>query len=196
MAKPRIHNPIEMGNDYGHIKFGHINPNSTYAGVLVRNGEPAQDSEHYMMFMSSGKMKGGTINRCPGVYQIHCGEKPVDSTAMVVNASDGDIIIRAPAGRIRMEARNIDIKATGPNNQSGHINIESNEKITIRSKNVEVNGDAVAKFLSSGTCELVGSSALNFYGGLVDCADASTTVKPSKGTSLFETQQRLGGFLA
>ena len=93
-----------------------------------------------------------------------------------------------------MEARNIDLKASGPNNKSGHINIESNEKISIRSKNIEINGDAVAKFLSSGTCEVVGNSALNFFGGLIDCADSATTLLPSKGTSKFERQQRTGGF--
>ena len=195
MARPRIHNPVELGNDIGHIKFGHILPNNTYAGVLVRNGDPMRQSEHYMAFMSSGKMKGGTINRCPGAYQIHCGEKPVDDTSFVLNAALGDIVLRAPKGRIRLDARNIDIKATGVNNQSGVINIESNEKVIIRSKNVEVNGDAVAKFLSSGTCELVGNSALNFYGGLIDCADAATTLLPSKGTSAFEDQQRGGGFV-
>ncbi len=195
MARPRIHNPIELGNDFGHIKFGHIFPNHTYAGVIVRNGAAGQASEHYMTFMSSGKMKGGTINRCPGVYQIHCGETPVEDTSFVLNAAQGDIILRAPNGRIRMDARNVDIKATGNDNKSGIINIESNEKIIVRSKNVEVNGDAVAKFLSSGTCELVGNSALNFYGGLIDCADSATTLLPSKGTSAFEDQQRGGGFI-
>lgn len=192
---PKIHNPIDLSNDFGHIKFGHITPRFEYAGVLVRNGAPGPSAEHYMMFMSSGTMAGGTINRCPGVYQIHCGEDPVDDTAMVINAARGDIILKAPKGRIRLDARNIDIKATGPNNKSGHINIESNEKITIKSKNIEVNGDAVAKFLSSGTCELVGNSALNFYGGMIDCADSATTVKASKGVSPFEDQQRGGGFL-
>lgn len=195
MANPRIHNPIELGNDFGHIKFGHINMNKTYAGVLVRNGHPGQASEHYMMLMSSGKMIGGTINRCPGVYQIHCGEVPVDETSFVLNAAKGDIIFRAPNGRIRIEAKNVDIKATGFDNKNGVINIESNEKINIRSKNVEVNGDAVAKFLSSGTCELVGNAALNFYGGLIDCCDSATTIKPSKGTYKFEAQQRIGGFI-
>ena len=192
---PKIHNPIELGNDFGHIKFGHITPKYEYAGVIVRNGHPGMSAEHYMMLMSSGTMAGGTINRCPGVYQIHCGEDPVDDTSMVINAARGDIILKAPKGRIRLDARNIDIKATGPNNQSGHINIESNEKITIKSKNIEIDGDAVAKFLSSGTCELVGNAALNFYGGLIDCADSGTTVKASKGTSAFERQQRGGGFL-
>ena len=132
MAGPKIHNPIDLGNDFGHIKFGHITPKYEYAGVLVRNGHPGQSSEHYMMFMSSGGMAGGTINRCPGVYQIHCGEDPVDDTALVINAARGDIILKAPKGRIRLDAKMIDLKATGFNNQNGHINIESNENITIR----------------------------------------------------------------
>lgn len=195
MSKPQLHNPVELGSNYGHLKLGHINPNNTYAGVLLSNGMPGQPVEHYMMFMSTGKMAGGTINRCPGVYQIHCGEKPVTDTSFMLRASSGDIVISAPVGRIRLQARNIDLIANGGNNKSGHINIESNEKVTIRSKNIEVNGDAVAKFLSSGTCELVGNGALNFYGGLIDCADSCTTLKKSKGTYKFEDQQRTGGFL-
>lgn len=104
MAGPKIHNPIDLGNDFGHIKFGHITPRYEYAGVLVRNGHPGMSAEHYMMLMSSGTMAGGTINRCPGVYQIHCGEDPVNDTAMVINAARGDIILKAPKGRIRLDA--------------------------------------------------------------------------------------------
>lgn len=195
MAKPIIHNPVEIGNDFGHIKFGHILPNNTYAGALIRNGVPGNPSEHYMMFMSSGQMNGGTINRCPGVYQIHCGETPVTDTSFVLRASSGDILLQAPLGRIRIEAQNIDLIANGNTNKTGYINIESNEKINIRSKNIEINGDSVAKFLSSGVCEIVGNGTLNFFGGLIDCADSCTTLKPSKGTSLFEKQQKTGGLL-
>ena len=194
-GKPRIHNPVELGNDFAHLKFGHINTNNTYAGMILRNGHPQQDSEHYMMFMSSGPMRGATINRCPTVYQIHCGERPVTNNSFVLRAASGDILIQAPLGRVRIEARNIDLLANGQNNKNGYINIESNEKINIKSKNIEVNGDSVAKFISSGVCELVGNGALNFYGGLVDCADSCTTLKPSKGTYEFEEQQRQGGFI-
>jgi hypothetical protein len=195
MAKPIIHNPLKVGNDYGHVKFGHINPNNTYAGVLLRNGDPGKPSEHYTMFMSSGQMNGGTINRCPGVYQIHCGETPVTDTSFIVRASSGDIVLQAPLGRVRIEAQNIDLIANGKNNKNGFINIESNEKINIRSKNIEINGDSVCKFLSSGVCEIVGNGALNLFGGLIDCADSCTTLKPSKGVSLFEAQQKTGGFI-
>jgi len=42
MGKPQLHNPIELGSNYGHLKLGHINMNNTYAGVMLRNGPPGQ----------------------------------------------------------------------------------------------------------------------------------------------------------
>jgi len=129
MAKPKLHNPVELGSNYGHLKLGHINTNNTVSGVLLRNAMPGMAAEQYLMFMSTGKMAGSTINRCPGVYQIHCGEKPVNNTSFMLRAASGDIVISAPVGRIRLEARNIDLIANGGNNKSGHINIESNEKM-------------------------------------------------------------------
>jgi hypothetical protein len=43
--------------------------------------------------------------------------------------------------------------------------------------------------------EIVGNGTLNFYGGLIDCADSCTTLKKSKGISDFEEQQKGGGFI-
>ena len=63
----------------------------------------------------------------------------------------------------------------------------------MKSKTIEVNGDSVVKFFSSGLLELIGQNTLNFWGGLIDCADGATTGLPSKGESLLEDQQREGG---
>ena len=60
----------------------------------------------------------------------------------------------------------------------------------MKSKTIEVNGDSVVKFFSSGLCEIIGQNTLNFFGGLVDCVDGATTGLPSKGASKFEDQQR------
>ena len=185
MSKIAVHNPVKLSDSYGHLKFGHINPNNALAGVLIRNGHPGQESEHYMMFMSTGAQKGGTINRCPGVYQIHCGERPVTDIGFLLNVAEGDIVLRANRGRIRMEAENVDVHAN-----QGTINLDSNEKINMKSKTIEVNGDSVVKFFSSGLCEIIGQNTLNFFGGLVDCVDGATTGLPCKGESKFEDQQR------
>lgn len=189
MAKVKVHNPIEIGNDYGHIKFGHIDINNDLGGVLIRNSPPGQPCEHYMQFNSSGTMKNGTTNRCPGVYQIICGETPVNDVSFVLRATEGDIIIQAPNGRVRIEGKNVDIRANGSDNKNGFVNIDANEKVIIRSKNIEINGTSVAKFFSSGLCEIVGKNTLNFAGGLIDCADGSTSVNKSKHNSNLEDQE-------
>lgn len=190
MAKAKVVNPRIIKNNYGHIKLGHIDINNTIGGVLIRNGTPQQASEHYMQFNYSGPLKGGTMNRCPGVYQIICGDEPKNNVGFLLRSNDGDIVIQAPAGRIRMEAKYIDLVA------SSHLNIDAAQKVTIRSKNIEINGSSVAKFFSSGLCEIVGKNTLNFAGGLIDCADGATSVKKSKQTSKFEVQEALDSLLA
>lgn len=190
MAKIKVHNPIEIGDKNGQLKFGHIDINNDLAGVYLRNGPPGQPAQHYMQFTSSGSLKGGTLNRAPGTYQIICGNVPgPGNVSFVLHAIEGDIVLKAPNGRIRLEAVNVDIRANGGDNKNGYVNIDANEKVIIRSKNIEINGTAVAKFFSSGLCEIVGKNTLNFAGGLIDCADGATSVNPSKQASKLEKQE-------
>jgi uncharacterized protein (DUF39 family) len=194
MAQAKVIQPLSIGNNYGRIKFGHIDPNNTIGGVTIMNGTPAQASAHYMQLHYSGPLRGGTTNRCPGTYQIICGKEPTHGIGLIIDVADGDIVIQARNGDIRMKAKNINMRADGTDGKSGNVNIDANEKVNIRGKNVEVTASSVAKFFSSGLCEVVGNNTLNFYGGLVDCADGATAVIPSKGTSNFEIQQALGSF--
>ena len=100
----------------------------------------------------------------------------------IITDNCGSIIIT------ELEGQDIDLHAN-----KGIINLDSNEKINMKSKTIEVNGDSVVKFFSSGLLELIGQNTLNFWGGLIDCADGATTGLPSKGESLLEDQQRGGG---
>ena len=94
--------------------------------------------------------------------------------------------------RIKFIAENIDMIAQGSDNTSGNIYIQANEKITLKTKNLNCNGTSVAKFFSAGIVEIVGDGILNFYGGLVDCADGATKLKPAKYASDFEIRQSTG----
>jgi hypothetical protein len=188
MAKPKTE-ARRFGTHEGEMKFGHVDMNGVMSGVSLRNGPPGPDAEHFMQFCSTGKMKGGTINRCPTIYQIHCAEKSVDGIGFILNVADGDIVLRAANGRIRLIADNIDLKSRGKNGKNGFINLDADEKVVMRAKNIEVNGTSVVKFFSSGLCEIVGKNTLNFYGGLVDCADGATTGLNSKHTSGLEIQE-------
>lgn len=189
MAKTKNDHTIRFGNRDGEIKFGHIDLNEVKSSVMLRSGAHPQVAEHYMQFNSNGPMKGGTINRCPGSYQIWCGNAPTDGVAFVLNAVDGDIVIRAQNGRIRMEAENIDMMASGADNRNGVITLKSDEKVQIITKNFELNSSSMAKFFSSGIVDIVGKTILNIYGGLIEATDGATSIARSQVNSALENRE-------
>jgi len=160
-----------IGNKDGEIIFGHLDKNGDEAAILMRSGDSTSVSEHYLQFNTKGSLKGGTLNKCPGTYQILCGESSTDGVAFVLNAVDGDIIIRSENGRIRMEAENIDMIASGSDNKNGNINIRANEKISIKSKTLDINTSSYTKIVSSGVVDITGKTILNIYGGLIQAAE-------------------------
>lgn len=160
-----------LGNKDGEIVFGHLDKNGDESAVLIRSGHSDSESEHYVELKTKGPIKGGTTNKCPGTYQILCGENPTDSVAFILNAVNGDIIIRAGNGRIRMEAENIDLISSGSDNQNGNINIIANEKVNIKSKTLEINASSYVKIVSSGIVDITGKTILNMYGGLIQAAE-------------------------
>ena len=52
----------------------------------------------------------------------------------MLEAVSGDLILRAPSGRVRIEGQNVDIIA-GYDGQTGIINIDANDKILMRLTN-------------------------------------------------------------
>lgn len=196
MAKAQNYHTIRYGNKDGELKFGHIHNDNEISAFMVRSGS---DPRHYMSMDATGNegRKGGTINRCPGTYQIKCGDDvtsdPEDGKpAFYVECVNGDIIFSATRGRIKFQAENIEFLANGGDNKNGVITIKSNEKVEIISKNVEVNATSVAKFFSSGTCKVVGNAILDIYGGLSACATGASKIKKSKYPSTPETENNGG----
>jgi hypothetical protein len=193
MPKKKNYETIRYGNKDGEIKFGHIHNDEVLSAYMVRSG---YDFRHYTTMDADGKRKGWTTNKCPAVYQIECGED-VDSkkVSLYIHAIKGDIVLKASDGNIRLQAAgNIDILANGHDNKNGNITIESNEKVEIKSKNIECTATSVAKFFSSGTCKVVGDSMLDIYGGLAACATGASKLNKSKYST--EPEKENNSFLA
>jgi len=177
MAKENYHT-LRYGNKNGEIKLGHIHPDDVISAFMVRSGK---DYRHYTTLDSEGTRSGWTINRCPGVYSIKCADDVKEtSIGFILEAVKGDIVIKASDGNVRIEGNNVQIIANGADNKNGVVTIEGDSAINLVSKNIEINGTATARFFSSGTCEVVGDSILNIYGGLAACATGSSKEKKSK----------------
>lgn len=154
-----------IGTTQGELRFGDVTLNGTKLAALIRNSNPGKPSDHFMAYGSSGKFSGSTWNQCPGAYQIICGTTPVDGVSFVTHAKNGDIIIGAPNGRVRIYAKDIDLIAQGSNNQTGYVNVVANQGIELSADNsinaqskvnINISAERQIQIASPGNIKLMG----------------------------------------
>lgn len=190
MAETKNYRAIRYGNQNGEVKFGHVHQDETLSAAMLRSGT---DPLHYITLDSTGDdtRKNSTICRSKGSFQVKAADDVIKGkVGIYLDSVNGDIVLRAPNGRIRLEAVNIDMKATGENDENGNITIEGNSKVIINAPTIDVNSSVSSKFFSENTVELIGRSILNIYGGMIDVADGATAVKGSKVISSNEIKNR------
>lgn len=190
MAELKNYHTIRYGAAEGELKFGHITQDNVLSAVLLRNGK---SKNHYITMDSTGAphRKQGTICRSPGSFQIRAGDNvDKDIPGVYVEAVSGDLVLRAPSGRVRIEGVNIDLIASGFDGQNGVITIDANEKVLVRAQTIDISSKVSTRLFSEKTVELIGNGILNMYGGLIDVADGATSLIGSKGGSTNEDQNR------
>ena len=190
MAELKNYHTIRYGTAEGELKFGHITQDNVLSAVLLRNGK---SKNHYITMDTSGPphRKHGTICRSPGSFQVRAGDNvDKDVPGVYVEAVSGDLVLRAPSGRVRIEGVNIDLIASGADGQNGVITIDANEKVLVRAQTIDISSKVSTRLFSEKTVELIGNGILNMYGGLIDAADGATSLIGSKGGSQNEDQNR------
>jgi hypothetical protein len=186
---------IATGNNDGSIRFGDLGMDGAKAGVMLRNGMPFAESTHYTRMLSTGKFAGGTTNRCPGVYQIKCGNAPVDDTSFILHAVDGDIVIGAPSGRIRIFAESIDLIAEG-GGQKGNINIIATNTVNTDAKQIKSKASASFNIATAGIGEITCSNILYLDAAFIkEGSSAAVSLPPTLGnvgpTELIKTLKKI-----
>lgn len=142
--------PKCIGTNAGQLSFSDLAKDGSIAGAMLRNGHPFSAADHYMRLITTGKFAGGTTNRCPGTYQIICGKTPTTDVGFIVISEDGDLILSAPSGRVRIMGEDVDILATGGGTKKGNINITANNNVNTSGKTVETIASSALKLSSSG----------------------------------------------
>ena len=142
--------PRVVGTNAGQLSFSDLALDGSIAGAMLRNGHPFSESDHYVRLITTGKFTGGTTNRCPGTYQIICGKTPTTDVGFIVISEDGDLILSAPSGRVRIMGEDVDIMAIGGSTKKGNINIVANNNVNTSAKTVETIASAALKLSSSG----------------------------------------------
>jgi hypothetical protein len=169
----------QYGNSKGHIAFGKIHKQGDVTQGVSLN---TPDGEHQLSLDIDGPREGWTCSTSPGNFQVECGsanEEEVDS--LVLEAKNGNIIIKASNGKIRMEATDIEMVTTGDGGGKGNIKINSGNDIIIHAeKKYLVTSGSYIKMASSGDFECAANSVMSIYGSLFNAITDAVKKKPAK----------------
>ena len=123
-----------IGTQDALIQFGGV---SSEKDVTSSFKVRALDGRHFFTMDQDGQRKGWTTLVSPGATQIITGEDLVKGqNAIFVEAENGDIIIKATDGNIRVEGDKIDFVARDS------FTVEAHNKIDINSNNVNIEARA------------------------------------------------------
>ena len=192
MAKKESFHPYFVGTEHGRLSFGTIRKNNEISACMLQSGPDG--GRHYITMEETGSAeegtKGSTKSICPGTFTVKSGkdivnypdgkDEPRNIPAIWYEAENGDIIIKAPRGRIKLEAESIELTAKGFDGRTGNILLDADDKIALNAQIVDVKSRVSTKIFSESTVDMIGKGIMNVYGGLVDFADRTTKGKPSK----------------
>ena len=169
---------IRYGNDHGAISFGHIHkPGDVTAGVKLQTS----DGEHVFMMDKDGQRKGWTTSLSPGNFQVQCGERKEEAEdSMILNALNGNILICASNGKIRLQATDIELIAVGEGGAKVNIRLDATENISTNSKSFKINSVNSLSFNSPSNMEIAANGVLTLYGSIIRGVTDACAVKDSK----------------
>ena len=140
MAKNTCPDYNRFGNTTGEVVLDTVDKRNNKMAVMIRRIFPSTFKRaQYIGLQMSGELDGAINVSAPSVFNVRCGEKPVDGVSAITYAENGDIILFAPRGRIRILARDIDLISTGNGADTGFVNIHSNSAIDMRTGEVKMN---------------------------------------------------------
>jgi len=181
---------IRYGNDHGSISFGNIHKQGDVTAAVMLQ---TPDGEHQFSLDKDGQRKGWTTSTGPGNFQVECGSANKEAQdSLILNAKNGNIIIKANNGKIRLEGTDIELHAVGEGGSKGNIRLTATENITTDSKKLLMNASVHYKLATSGTGEVVSNSVLTIYGSIIRGVTDACSIKNSKvggqGTVLKNTK--------
>jgi hypothetical protein len=169
---------LRYGNDHGSINFGHIHKQGDVtADVMLQ----ASDSRQSIILDKDGPRKGCTQITAPGRISIESGiDKTEVEDTLFIHSWNGNIVINASNGKLRLQGTDIELVAVGEGGSKGNIRINASQNIELDAKEITVNAKSILKLASPGTVELSANSGLSLYASLIRGVSDAVCNKDSK----------------
>jgi len=142
----------------------------------------AKDGRHFIDLTENGTRKGWTTINAPGAVQISAGEDlKKEQDGIFFNSENGDIIIRARNGKLRIEALDIELVATGSGDE-GFVEVRANNSMKFDSNNFTINAKEALNLLTRGLLTLDGKFGLKINAPIVkgDSCATNNDKKPGQ----------------
>ena len=166
-------------NEKGSVWIGPIHKQGDVTSAVVLRNE--QDRTHQLCLDIDGERPGSTTSTSPGKLQLTCGDNMKEAEdSCLIEARNGNIIIKASNGKIRMEATDIEMVTTGEGETKGNIQITSSENIILNCKKLQTNSSVYTKLCSAGDFETAANGVLSTYASLINSITDAVFGKPSK----------------
>ena len=166
-------------NDHGSITLGQVDyVGSVTSAFMVES----KYGRHTLSLDNDGLRKGWTSSTSPGVFQVECGSDRVEAEdSLILEAKNGNIIIKAHNGKIRLQGTDIELVAVGEGDSKGNIVCSATESFMIHeTKKVLINASVMYKLSTSGIGEVTANSVLKVYGSIIRGVTDACSVKDSK----------------
>ena len=170
---------VRTGTDKGSISFGHIDKKATVtSGVKL----DTPDGRHQFNLEIDGKRKGWTSSTSPGNFQVECGSDNVEAdSTCVIDAVNGDIIITAHNGKIRMVGTDIELVAIGEGGSKGHIKCSATETFTVhKTKKIILDSKSLTKITTGGIMWMAANSCMKIYSSIIRGVTDAVAIKEAK----------------
>ena len=189
MAELDSWNHLQFNNNEGGLFLSYTNKNGAKVAAALRRIFPSQGVRfaQSIELIMAGPMDGSIICQTPKVFSINCGELPSGATADqdgiagIWYAENGDIVLNAPNGSIRLVASNIELIADGnPDDGKGNVSLspsaslrcEGADQIKLYANETRIKGTGRLNLEGDDEVEIAGGVKITERSNIIDAAKA------------------------
>jgi len=169
---------VRYGNDHGSINFGHIHKQGDVTADVMIQGS---DSRQSIVLDKDGPRKGCTQITAPGRISIESGtDKEESEDTLFIHSWNGNIVINASNGKLRLQGTDIELIAVGEGGSKGNIRLKASESIELDSKKISINAKSSYKLATSGSAEIAANGGMSLYASVIRGVSDAVATKDSK----------------